>query len=366
MVQTPRGMEAADADGDGELSLEEAIAAGYTETEYKAMDEDGDGHVAMSEFSHNPFSAAHNKEHEEHRFGGDDHGPADLPKGDRKCTDVICLVVLFLFWGAIGAIVVLATKNAGAGGMLRLYKGVQLDGKVCGLDAPHGPGKAYNKQWFYAYKTLSAHMLCVKECPESYAAAVRNKTDTKACGRVWVCTDNSGSAPPDADDAADATSGSESEAEAGSSGPTTAGITKALHLKKKKTCANGGGSGAWRDFCKSKPMLPTKTLAPGVIDVCAPSVNLHNLTAMIDSGQSMLDVTSVIKSVSATWWTLFLSAGFGLGFAFAFLGLIKCGGRFVVYILLVMTLLIFIGVGTGGYAMSKVGGGDENTQKPRN
>ena len=46
---------AADADGDGELSLEEAIAAGYTEAEYKAMDEDGDGHVVMSEFLHKPF-----------------------------------------------------------------------------------------------------------------------------------------------------------------------------------------------------------------------------------------------------------------------------------------------------------------------
>ena len=246
------------------------------------------------------LSSSHTKEHEDHRFGE----VADLPKADgRKCTDMVCLLVLFLFWAALGGIVGLAYTTAGAGGMLRIYKGVQLDGKVCGLAEPDGPGAAYNKQWFYAYDTLSTNMLCVKECPTSMAAAVLNGTNTKTCGRVFT---------------------------------------------------NTSGVGAWRDFCKNKPSIGTKTLASGVLNVCTPRVNVNDVAAVIDNGQSMFDVTSIMQSLSSAWWTLFVSGVFGLLFAFVFLGLIRCGGRFVVYFLLFMTILIFAGAGTGSYGMSQV------------
>jgi Ca2+-binding EF-hand superfamily protein len=61
VVSSNTPMGAADKDGDGMMSLEEAIAAGYTEKEFKDLDVNGDGQVSKNELAavDTDHSAAH-------------------------------------------------------------------------------------------------------------------------------------------------------------------------------------------------------------------------------------------------------------------------------------------------------------------
>ena len=62
VVSSYTPMDGADKDGDGMMSLEEAIAAGYTEKEFKDLDVNGDGQVSKNELANDvdkDHSAAH-------------------------------------------------------------------------------------------------------------------------------------------------------------------------------------------------------------------------------------------------------------------------------------------------------------------
>ena len=223
----------------------------------------------------------------------------DLPYSQRKCTDVCFLIVLVAYWVGALVIMVYSASTAGPGGPAKMWMGVQVDGKVCGMAEPDGPGVTYNKQWYYASASLSTDMICVVECPGSLAAAsVTDPASAQTCGRAY---DNA--------------------------------------------------TGAFRDFCKSKPALGTEVLVNGLLNLCT---DVSAAASTIATSQSMFDVSSILMSLSSTWWVMLLSAIFGLVLAFTFLGMVRCGGRFMVYIFLVLTLLIFVGLGVGSFLMQSV------------
>ena len=69
--------------------------------------------------------------HEDFRFTADH----PFPENKRKCTDIICLLILFAFWGGVFAVLGLSIQGAGGlEGINKVLHGTQIDGGVCGAD----------------------------------------------------------------------------------------------------------------------------------------------------------------------------------------------------------------------------------------
>ena len=313
-------------------------------------------------------------------------GKLELPNRHRRCTDVACLLFFFLFWLGCFAIIVVNQHLAGsqAGGLSRLIRGIQVDGKVsrgvrassscfffwpwsglspaqaaigetaadldiqlippallhttlvcaalinltmakvCGLPEPQGPGVEYNKQWFYGLESLGTEMLCVKKCPG-------NNQDEKA----------------------------DAPKKAGSNRPARTCCRMSL---PSLTPNENSNVTVWRDFCRDNPMAPTKVLAKGVINICAPAPNVtaHLLGAAKSAAEhntkhQIADPQTVMTSLSESWWVYVIAIPLSVVLSILFILGIMCGGRVVVYVFIAIILLAFIALGTGGYLMYAVG-----------
>jgi hypothetical protein len=84
---------------------------------------------------------------------------ANGPLFNRRCTDILCLLVFFVFIGTYIGTAVHSYKNSNLNHLLRPVNG---DGKLCGVDEL---AEYPNLYYIIREKDLELRAVCVKKCP---------------------------------------------------------------------------------------------------------------------------------------------------------------------------------------------------------
>ena len=101
-------------------------------------------------------------------------------------------------------------------------------------------------------------------------------------------------------------------------------------------------TGTFREFCKSNSALyATAPLADGLINLCSPQVSAEQLVTLADSMQSAVSVAQTLSDLSASGWVMAVAFGSALVLTVLYIGLIRCGGRCLVWLFLILVLGMF-------------------------
>jgi hypothetical protein len=109
-------------------------------------------------------------------------GLHDGPVKERRCTDVLFLLLFVLF--NCGLVAIAANGffvSGGLHGYARLVNGMSSDGKICGLGGPDGAGVA-NSHLFTSFASSGNVALCLPACPTQFGYVQASFTD--AAGKV--------------------------------------------------------------------------------------------------------------------------------------------------------------------------------------
>lgn len=97
----------------------------------------------------------------------------DGPTSDRRCTDILCTLLIFVMWAAMTFLGVQAVN--GGDYRIILYP-LDYDGNVCGTDF----AKDMTEFPFLAYVNNFGGGVCIKECPSLNGRVADNLTDVRS------------------------------------------------------------------------------------------------------------------------------------------------------------------------------------------